>query len=168
MGLGYAAYQNFIGRLVGQLELICGEEGIVSVALFGSVAREEGTVHSDIDLLVIYAVGGGDPVEPFAKLLSRIDQWPEYQELRERGIYPSPEVIFMTPEELSRKPLILLDIVDHGVLLRDWHGFLSDKIERLKGIMKRFGSQKILFDDGSWAWDLKPDWQPGEVIEIEI
>ena len=74
----------------------------------------------------------------------------------------------MTPEELSRKPLILLDIVDHGVLLRDWHGFLSDKLERLKDIMKRFGSQKILFDDGSWAWDLKPDWQPGEVIEIEL
>ncbi len=166
--LGYKAYRDFVERLLNQLELILGEGGLVSVALFGSVAREEGTFHSDIDLLVIHRAEGRDPVEPFAKVLSRIDEWLEYQELRERGLYPSPEVIFMTSEELSQKPLILLDIMDHGMLLRDRHGFLSEKIKRLKGILERYGSQKILFNDGSWAWDLKPDWRPGDVIEIKI
>jgi len=166
--LGYEAYRAFIERLLDQLELVFGEGGIISVALFGSVARGEGTVHSDIDLLVVHRAEGGDPVEPFVKVMSRIDRWREYQELWAQGLYPSPEVIFMTPGELSRKPLILLDIVDHGLLLRDRHGFLSEKIERFKGIMKRSGYQKIIFDDGSWAWDLKPDWQPGDVIQIEI
>lgn len=168
MGLGYAVYKDFIEKLLDQMELVFGERGIVSVALFGSVAREEASVHSDIDLLAIHTAEGRDPVELFVQIMSRIDQWPEYQALRERGHYPSPEVIFMTPEELSRKPLILLDVVDHGLLLKDRQGFLSDKLEGLKGIMKQSGIQKILFDDGSWVWDLKPDWRPGDLIEIEV
>lgn len=168
MGVGYEAYRGFLDRLLGQLELMLGEEGLVSAALFGSVAREQGTVESDIDLLVIHRAEGCDPIEPFAKVMSRMDGWPEYQELREQGLYPSPEVIFMTPNELSRQPLILLDIADHGRVLKDPHGFLSEKMERLKSIMKRLGSQKILFDDGSWAWDLKPDWRPGDTVQIEL
>jgi hypothetical protein len=100
--------------------------------------------------------------------MARIDRWPEYSALRGRGLYPSPEVIFMTPEELSKNPLILLDILDHGMILRDRQGFLKAKMKKLKGILKRLGTQKIHFDDGTWAWDLKSDWCPGDLIEIEL
>jgi len=28
------------------------------------------------------------------------------------------------------------------------------------------GSRKVILGNGSWYWDLKPDWKPGEVIEL--
>jgi predicted nucleotidyltransferase len=132
------------------------------------VARGEASANSDIDLLVIQGKERTDPVEPFAERMARIDRWPEYLTLRGRGLYPSPEVIFMTPAELSKNPLILLDILDHGMILRDRQGFLKAKMKKLKGILKRLGAQKIHFDDGTWAWDLKSDWRPGDLIEIEL
>jgi predicted nucleotidyltransferase len=62
MVLGYDAYREFIGRLLDELGLILGEGGVISVALFGSVARGEGSANSDIDLLVIHGKDRTDPV----------------------------------------------------------------------------------------------------------
>jgi len=59
-----------------------------------------------------------------------------------------------------------LDIMDHGLILKDERGFLRDLIQRFKERLREMGAKKIIHKDGSWAWDLKPDWRPGEVIEV--
>ncbi|MDP3015469.1 MAG: hypothetical protein Q8N70_00140, partial [Deltaproteobacteria bacterium] len=91
-----------------------------------------------------------------------------YKKLLNRGLYPEPSCIFMTPKELSEKPLILLDIMDHGILLRDGEGFLAEKMKVLRGKLESMGAQKIVLEDGSWAWDLKPDLRIGQVFEITL
>ena len=40
--------------------------------------------------------------------------------------------------------------------------FITLKVERLLEL----GAKKVSLPDGSYYWDLKPDWKPREVIEI--
>jgi hypothetical protein len=32
--------------------------------------------------------------------------------------------------------------------------------------MRALGSRRVYLADGSWYWDLKPDFRPGEVVEL--
>jgi hypothetical protein len=32
--------------------------------------------------------------------------------------------------------------------------------------MAELGSRRIELPDGGWYWDLKPDWRPGEVVDL--
>jgi hypothetical protein len=32
--------------------------------------------------------------------------------------------------------------------------------------MAELGSRRVELADGSWYWDLKPDWRPGEVVDL--
>ena len=32
--------------------------------------------------------------------------------------------------------------------------------------MAELGSTRVELPDGSWYWDLKPDWRPGEVVDL--
>ena len=61
--------------------------------------------------------------------------------------------------------MILLDILDHGIVLYD-AGPLGDRMRRLRKRMDELGTRKVTHADGSWHWDLKPDWAPGEVVEL--
>lgn len=168
MALGYKNYRVFLEKLCRGIEVAFGEGVLLSLALFGSVARREAKPESDLDLLAIHKPVDFDPIKRFVDVLLGLRKEKEYQRLLNKGIYPEPIVIFMTPEELSQEPLILLDIMDHGIILLDREGFLQDKIRKLREKLKDLGAKKISFNDGSWAWDLKPDWKPGELIEIVL
>jgi len=168
MSIGYDTYKDFLIKLLNNSKFSFGEEVILSCALFGSVARGEAKTHSDVDLLVIHKQVEFDPVKRFVDILLDLRKEKEYLQLIEKGIYPEPNVIFVTPEEISHKPLILLDIMDHGLILLDEDGFLASKLKKLKEKLAEMGAEKIVLKDGSWAWDLKPDWKPGEVIEMVL
>jgi len=168
MGLGLKDYEAFISTLLRELEVSLGRENIISVALFGSVARGEAHPESDIDFLLVHKEVPYDPVHQSVKALLKAERSQEYQRLNDIGCYPQANFIFMTPKELSPKPLILLDIMDHGILLKDEGGFLQEKLKQLQKKLDELGAEKIFLEDGSWAWDLKPDWKPGEVIEITL
>lgn len=166
MQLSYEDYKGFIKQLLDQIEARLGKETIIACALFGSVARGEAKPYSDIDILIIHEKIDFDPSKRFVDALLEIRKDKEYCIFIERGIHPQPSIIFMTPEEISHRPLILLDIMDHGLILKDEKGFLRDLITKFKKRLKEMRAKKIIRKDGSWAWDLKPDWRPGEVIEI--
>lgn len=167
MYFGYETYKNLIDEILMGLKMTFGDD-ILSVALFGSVARGTAKKDSDIDLLIIHKEVSYDSAKRFLDLQFEMEDKEAYKELRNRGFYPCLSPIFMTSDELSIKPLILLDIMDHGIILKDEEGVLLDKIQKLKIRLGELGSKKIVFEDGSWAWDLKPDWKIGEVIEITL
>jgi len=104
----------------------------------------------------------------FTKILFSLKKRKEYKRLLSKGLYPDPYPILMTPEELSENPLILLDILEEGIILYDKDSFLKEKFKKFKEKLKILGARKIIFENGSWAWDLKPNWKPGEIIEIRI
>jgi len=167
MEFGYETYKGFIDEILAGLDMTFGDD-VLSVALFGSIARGTAKKDSDIDLLIIHNEVSCDPLKKFVDMQLEIENGIAYNELRAKDFYPCLSPIFMTPDEVSIKPLILLDIMDHGLILKDENGILLDKIQKLKKRLEELGSQKIVFEDSSWAWDLKPDWKPGEVIEITL
>ncbi|HHT9125904.1 MAG TPA: nucleotidyltransferase family protein [Candidatus Brocadiia bacterium] len=163
MGIGYSTYKVFLEKLLYELRARFGEDKILSFALFGSVARGEASVESDIDILIVHTEIDFDPVKELVKILFKLKENEEYERLRKQGLKPDPYPIFMTEKELMENPLILLDILDHGIIIHDT-GVLKDRLNALKMRLTELGSKKVYLKDGSWYWDLKPNWKPGEVI----
>ncbi len=164
-GIGYAKYERLINQLLKHLRDAFGADIILSFALFGSVARGEARPDSDIDVLVVHEPVDFRPVGRFVDVLMELRESDEYLRLRDEGLSPDPYVIFMTEKEMYERPLILLDIMDHGMIIYD-NGVLRKRFESLRKRLDELGTRKVILKDGSWYWHLKPDWKPGEVIEL--
>ncbi|MDQ7849174.1 MAG: nucleotidyltransferase domain-containing protein [Armatimonadota bacterium] len=139
---------------------------LISVALFGSLARGEATPSSDIDLLVIMEEL---PRGRFARrrLLQVADQSIEAElaALHEEGIVADLCVILQTPEEAKTVRPLYLDLVEDAILLFDRDGFLAGALEQLKHSLRRKGARRLRLGKVRY-WDLKPDLVPGEIFEI--
>ncbi len=163
--VGYDSYKVLLGNIVEFLEFYFRED-FLSCALFGSVARNQALPESDIDLLIVHRSCSYRPMEKFLKLLGDLEEDTEYKRLKKQGYFPDPYPVFLDEKELEKNPLILLDILDHGIILYDGDGILDKRLFSLKKRLQELGAEKISLSDGSYYWDLKPDWKPREVIEI--
>jgi uncharacterized protein len=141
-------------------------DDLVSVVLFGSVARGDATERSDIDLLV---VASGLPAGRLARqdrlreadgaIASRLDA------LRARGVLTDVSPILKTPDEAVRMSPLYLDLVDDAVLLCDKGGFFAAVLVRLRESLRRLGARRLV-RDGVRYWELKPDYRPGEIFDL--
>jgi hypothetical protein len=168
MGLDYETYRDYLDVLIRKLRDRLGEGNLLGCALFGSVARGEATPGSDIDLLVLHAPVLISPLKAFCEVCDALGTEEVSRSLLARGLSPYPSPLFRTEEALRQNPLILLDILDHGVLLYDERARLRALLDRFREVLKSLGARKRVLEDGSWAWELKPDWRPGEVVEIVL
>jgi hypothetical protein len=144
------------------------KEKLVSVVLFGSVARGEADMGSDIDLLVV--------AKNFKPFISRFDIFNEiekdlktskaYRDLKEKKLGTLISPIPHTPEEIKTNPPILLDIVTDGIILYDTDNFMDMHLTALRKKLGKLGARKIFLGKGRWYWDLKPDYSLNEVVEL--
>ena len=162
--LGYEDYKALIRETTKRLEERFGP-ALLSVALFGSVARSQATPHSDIDLLVVHGKVSFDPVKRFVKLRMEIENSQVYYRIHKLNYKPRLAPIFMSETELWENPLILLDVLDHGIILLD-DGTLQLRLGVLHRKLIDLGARKVTLPGGRWYWDLKPDWKVGEIIEL--
>ncbi len=133
-----------------------------SLVLFGSVARGHATARSDIDVLVVAAGFPRSLVDRRRPLLAA------WSEARARHALPAVEwnLVTKTPEEARFHSPLYLDIVEDGILLVDRARFFETVLDAMRARMRELGSRRVFLDDGSWYWDLKPDFRFGEVVEI--
>jgi uncharacterized protein len=139
---------------------------LISLVVYGSVGRGTFSPASDLDLLII--------ADPLPK--GRIARVREFEEV-ESGVGPdlarcrssdwdirfSP--ILKTPAEAEAGSPLFLDMVDDARILFDRAGFFSARLDRLRERLRQLGSRRI-WKGKMWYWDLKPDWKPGDVIEL--
>ena len=135
---------------------------LVSLVLFGSVARGEARKSSDIDLLVI---AEGFPRSLWERRQPLLAEWSRVR--AEKGL-PAVEwnLVTKSPEEARYHSPLYLDITEDGILLVDRDGFFQAVLDAMRARMRALGSRRIFLENGGWYWDLKPDFRFGEVVEI--
>lgn len=138
---------------------------LVSLVVFGSVGRGTATPESDVDVLVIalnLPRGRLRRVEEFREvekvLLAHPD--PSVAELGDRI-----SVVIKSPEEAEAGSPLFLDMTEDAYFLVDREDFFRRRLERLGKRLQELGAKRIRQGD-RWYWDLKPDYQPGEIFEL--
>jgi predicted nucleotidyltransferase len=160
-----AGWRALVERAVAECKAGLGAD-LVALALFGSVARDEAGPASDLDLYVVVHTRPASLFDPRFAWTLRLRETPEYQVLAAQGYRPEPMPVIHTVEELRAHPWILLDIADHGVILHDPKGVLAEELDAVRDRLSELGARRVTLPDGHWYWDLKPDWRPGDVIEL--
>lgn len=142
-------------------------ERLIAMAIFGSWARGVATPASDLDLLIVAEplppsrmkrVRGFRPVADATQAV-RSCVWSD----QNAEVELSP--VFKTPVELAAGSPLYLDMTLWQVVLFDRGGVLATFLEGLRGRMQALGSRRIPFKGGAF-WDYKPDFRPGDVVEL--
>ncbi len=128
-------------------------ERLLSVVLFGSRARREGSEASDWDLLVI---AEGLPQQAFERHICLKRALPPTW----RGAI---SLLAKTPEEFeARVPALFLDVALDGRILYDPHGYAARRLAELRHLIQREGlSRERTMAGDVWRWEKAPSqpWQ---------
>ena len=158
-------YRTVLSKLLEALRRRLGDR-LVSVVLYGSVARGEAGRDSDVDLLV---VAEGLPRSRFRRQDLFMEVEEELEPLLERlageGYHVDFSPILKTPEEARRVTPLYLDMVEDAVVLYDRGGFFEGVLQRLRRRLAELGAERVRLGR-LWYWRLKREYKFGEVIEI--
>lgn len=158
-------FEKLVKRLSEEAEDFY-QERLITVAVFGSVARQTATIESDIDLLIVATDlprGRVKRVSEFVAIESRLKK--EVKELEGSGIHTWLSPVIKTPEEVLSGSLLFLDMIFDVLVLYDRNDFFKNFLHSFKERLQSLGAKRIVQGD-RWYWDLKPDYRKGEIFEI--
>jgi predicted nucleotidyltransferase len=158
-------YEDILRRLLAGLRQHYRAR-LVSVAVFGSVARGTQREDSDIDFLIVARAlprGRTARVEEFLPVEQDLEGWlaPVRPDLMPVALSP----VFKTPEEVEAGSPLFLDLVEDARILYDEGDFFAGRLERLRERLAALGSRRV-WRGNAWYWILKPDLKPGETISL--
>jgi len=90
---------------------------------------------------------------------------PFLESLKKEGIDTFISAIFKTPQEAELGSPLFLDMVEGARILYDKNGFFKKRLDRLRKRLKELGAKRV-WRGNIWHWVLKPDYRPGDVIEL--
>jgi len=157
---GYEDYKKILNKFTQLLRKRFGDN-LISLILYGSVARGTAKDESDIDLLIILKDA---PDAYYERLEPVIDI---ELKLRESiGAPPTFSSLILSKEEAMENRNIFLDMLDASRILYDKDGFFKKRLDELRVRLSQLGSKKVILEDKTWYWNLKPGMSPGEEIEL--
>lgn len=159
------AFDDLLAKLLSAIQDTYRKR-LVTVAVFGSVARGVMRHDSDVDLLIVaqdLPRGRPNRMKEFAAVEQALE--PDLRRLLTTGIQTTLAPVFKTPEEAQAGSPLFLDMVEDARLLYDRDDFFGQRLARLRGRLAELGAKRI-WRGNAWYWDLKPDYQPGEVFEL--
>ncbi len=139
---------------------------LVTVGVFGSVGRGTPGPSSDVDTLIIanrLQRGHGRRMRDFDAVEAALSD--VLAAVAGRGCDTTISPVIKTPEEAAAGSLLFLDMIDDLRLLYDREGFFRSHLDGFAARLRCLGARRIR-RDGTWHWDLKPDYRPGEVFEL--
>lgn len=157
--------EQLLEELARHVHAVYGDR-LVSLVAFGSVGRGTPRHDSDLDVLI---VADGLPngriarVEEFAAVEKAL--LPIVTDGRRGGFSTECSPVFKTPAEVRAGSPLLLDMVDDARILFDREGFFAGAMTRLRERLAALGARRV-WRGNAWFWDLKPDYQPGDVFEL--
>lgn len=161
-------YAPVIRRYCELLKELLGDR-LLSVMLFGSIARGDWDKDSDIDILVV-AEGWEDKpawvrIKEVRRAKEALEESPEYSESLRAGYYPIIQNYCLSTEEAKRFNRIYLDAVLDGIILYDKNNFLTEVLRSLRKRLEEMGSVRVTLPGKGSYWILK-DVEAGEVIAL--
>ena len=158
-------FDRLLSEVLRAVQLYYNER-LVTLAVFGSVARGTQRPDSDLDLLLVC-----DPLP--AGRMRRIAEFRKVEEqlelllksLETMGITTTLSVVIKTPAEVQRGGLFYLDFIEDARLLYDKGNFFRGFLDQLRDRLSKLGARRV-WRGNVWYWDLKPDFKPGDVFEI--
>lgn len=159
-------YKALIGEIVAEL-FKRYRERLVSVVLYGSVAR--GTAHklSDVDLIAVIEELPESFPERIEEMVETVDSVRSTKMgLWKEEIYANIQIYPLTPDEAKRFRLLYLDLTTDAIILYDKGAFIEGVLEKMRKRLQDLGARKITLPSGAWYWKLKPEVEVGEEIEI--
>lgn len=148
-------YYSFVSILKEEIKDFYKED-LISIVLFGSVARGTFRNDSDIDILIIaknLPNGRINRIEDFLKIEKKLEFF--ISELRKNELFPSISPIIKTPEEVLLGSPLFLDMIEDAKILYDTHSFFEEYLNQLNLKLKSINAKKIK-QDTSWYWILDP------------
>ncbi len=159
-------YRLLVDRLLQLMREKMGER-LLAVCLYGSLARGQVQRGSDVDLFIVVQGDQREAEALWTAAHHALYETSEYEALTQQGVWPDLSPFIVTQEFLTvETPWLLLEVQDHGLILYDPQGVLARKLEAVRRRMRELGTKKVMMPDGSWYWDIKPDWKPGEIFEL--
>ncbi len=150
------------------VEIMKGEfsEDLVSVVVYGSVARGDNRNDSDVDLLVVVRNLPKDSMLKRIRLFeTKVEDKLNLNEYWSRGYYISLSPILKTPEEAERFSPLYLDMVYDAVILYDKDNFFTRVLDRLKGRLRELGAERVWIGK-RWYWVLRKDSKFGDTVDL--
>jgi predicted nucleotidyltransferase len=161
----HAHHERLLESLARYVHALYGDR-LVALVAFGSVGRGTPRHDSDLDVLIV-ADGLPDGrmarVEQFATVEKALA--PIVADGRRAGFFTECSPVFKTPAEVRAGSPLLLDMVDDARILFDRDGFFAGAMTRLRERLAALGARRV-WRGNAWFWDLKPDYQPGDVFEL--
>lgn len=164
---GYPTYKPLLDCFVAAVQEALGD-AVLSVVLYGSVARGNATTESDVDLLLVLEKASPvyrERVLLLLPILRHLRCQACWAELVAQRIFPSPNVVILSREEADQSLLLYLDMIEEARLLLDRGHFFRHRLDKLQDRLRQLGARKIRRDSG-WYWDLKPNLKPDEVLVL--
>lgn len=139
---------------------------LISFAIFGSYARETYRHDSDLDVLIIadrLPKGRMNRMAEFLKIERGLERILE--DLRKKGIFVELSPVIKSPSEAFVGSPLFIDMVEDVRVLYDRNDFLKNILSSIRQRLESYGARRI-WKGNAWYWDLKPDYKPGDTIEI--
>jgi len=142
------------------------QDKLISVVLYGSVARGDNRKDSDIDLLLVIKDLPKTITERvilFDKVERKLDDY--VMRLMDDGYYITLTPVLKTPEEAMRFSPIYMDMTEDAIILYDENGFFRKVLEKTKKRLKELGFERVWLSKKVWYWR-KRNYKFGEIIDF--
>ena len=128
---------------------------LVSLVIFGSYARRENRLTSDLDILIILkkAKSRGERIREFVECVEMPLEM-QAQKLADEGIFVDISPIILSTMEAGYFNPLYLDMLEHAVIVVDRDGFFKNIIERVREKVEEWGSYREYFGN-RWVWVVK-------------
>jgi len=143
-------------------------QSLVSVVLYGSVARGTAEVTSDIDLLVVVR-GLAESFYDRAKIIGEVVRQVHDSKVRlwkESGRYANVDILPLTPEEAQAPRLLYLDFLFDSMILYDQESFMGGCLEKMRDRVKQLRGRRVTMPSGKWYWSLGERNHKGAEITV--
>jgi hypothetical protein len=126
---------------------------LVSLVIFGSYARKENKLNSDLDILIVLKTNKSRH-ERTTEFIENIEMPLEYSAQFDEDTNIDLSPFILSEDEAKYFNPLYLDMVEHSIVIFDKNNFIRNILDKVREQMERWGSYKE-FVGNRWIWIIK-------------